>query len=351
MKRANGTGSVVKLSGNRRKPWAVKVSARNQYGQVIQKNLSYHEKAAEAQAALEEYNRNLAAGTAPAVDKLSMTVGQIYDTWSAREYPKAGKSSIAAHTSAWKKRVSRYSSNKMRDMTIDHWQAILDEDEKNGLSQSLINNDVILIRALSKFSLKRDIIAKDYSQFLEIPTVSAKVEKGAFSEEQIEQLSKMAGDGVPWADTVLMLCYTGWRISEFLELKEESFHEENDGYLIGGKKTASGTNRIVPVHQKIRPYLMNWISKGGETIICKSNGMSISAAQYRDYFNVIVENLGIPQATPHWCRHTFATRLHRAKADPLTIKWLMGHSTASDITAHYTHETISELVAAISLLA
>lgn len=50
MKRANGTGSIVKLSGTRRRPYAVKVSGRNSYGHVIRKILSTHEKAAEAQA-------------------------------------------------------------------------------------------------------------------------------------------------------------------------------------------------------------------------------------------------------------------------------------------------------------
>lgn len=65
MKRANGTGSVVKLSGSRRRPWAVKVSGRNKYGHVIQRIVSYHEKASEAQFALDEYNRAKASGLAP----------------------------------------------------------------------------------------------------------------------------------------------------------------------------------------------------------------------------------------------------------------------------------------------
>lgn len=86
MKRANGTGSVVKLSGNCRRPWAVKVSGRNEYGHVIQKIVSYHEKAAEAQLALEEYNKARASGTAPAVGKLSFTVADVFGAWKVRFY-------------------------------------------------------------------------------------------------------------------------------------------------------------------------------------------------------------------------------------------------------------------------
>mgnify|MGYP001152927655 FL=1 len=53
MRRANGTGSVVKLSGNRRRPYLVKISARDKDGYVRQVALSYHAKLQEAQEALE----------------------------------------------------------------------------------------------------------------------------------------------------------------------------------------------------------------------------------------------------------------------------------------------------------
>lgn len=100
MKRANGTGSVVKLSGNRRRPWAVKVSGRNKYGHVIQRIVSYHEKAVDAQLALEEYNRSKLSGAAPSVDKLALTVADVFEAWSAREYRKLKPASISSHNAA-----------------------------------------------------------------------------------------------------------------------------------------------------------------------------------------------------------------------------------------------------------
>lgn len=351
MKRANGTGSIVKLPGNRRRPYAVKVSGRDQYGFVVQKVLSYHAKAAEAQYALEEYLKAQMAGKAPVVDKLDITVEEVFAAWSAREYRKLKPASIASHNAAWNKRVSRYASRKMRSMTLDEWQSILDEDEDNGLSQSSINNDAILIKALYAYSMERDIVGKDYSKYLDIPSVGAKRPRNALSDIQVAQLSKMAAEGIPWADTVLMLCYTGFRVSEFLSLTRFSYHPEDGGYLQGGIKTAAGKNRIVPVHPKIRPYLFAWMKKDGDTIICDDEGKAIPGTRYRGYFQVLMEQIGATDATPHWCRHTFATRLHNASADPLTVKWLLGHSTQSDITAHYTHETISILKGAIRLLA
>ena len=351
MKRANGTGSIVKLSGNRRRPYAVKVSSRDRYGRVMQKILSYHERAADAQAALDFYQQSLAAGTAPAVDKLDLTVGDVFEGWKEREYRKLKKQSIVSHNAAWNKRVSRFAGRKMRSMTLDDWQALLDEDEDGGLSQSTINNDAFLIKALCSYSMERDIIGKDYSKYLDIPSVGAKKQRDALNDIQIAQLEKLAAEGFPWADTALMLCYTGFRVSEFLQLTRFSYHPEDGGYLQGGLKTDAGRNRIVPVHPKIRPYLAHWLEKNGDTIICRDDGTAIYSKLYREYFKTVMEQIGAPDATPHWCRHTFATRLHTAKADPLATKWLMGHSTQNDITAHYTHETIGVLKEAISLLA
>lgn len=350
MRRANGTGSVTKLQGNRRRPYVAKVSQRDRYGFVVQKNLGYYEKASDAQQALEEYNRAKEAGTAPAVDKLSLTVGQVFEGWKEREYRKLKPASIRSHNAAWNKRVSRFSGWKIREVGLDDWQSILDEDEDAGRSQSTINNDAMLMKALCAYAMERDIIGKDYTKYLDIPSVGAKKARDALNDLQLNRLKELAGSGFLWADTALMLCYTGFRVSEFLALTRFSYNAK-EGYLQGGLKTEAGKNRIVPVHPTIAPYLRAWLAKGGERIICDESGGEISTHVYRAEFAKVAAEIGAPGATPHWCRHTFATLLHNAGADPMTTKWLLGHSTSADITAHYTHQTIKVLRDAIGLIA
>ena len=350
MRRANGTGSVTKLPGNRRRPYVVEVSQRDRYGFVVQKNLGYYEKAAEAQQALEEYNLARKAGAAPAADKLSLTVGQVFEGWKEREYRKLKPASIASHNAAWNKRVSRFAGRKIRDLGLDDWQSLLDEDEDAGLSQSSINNDALLMKALCAYAMERDIIGKDYTKYLDIPSVGAKKKRDALNDMQLARLKELAQGGFPWADTALMLCYTGFRVSEFLSLTRFSYNVKED-YLQGGLKTDAGKNRIVPVHPVIAPYLRRWLDRGGERIICGEDGGPVSSQVYREKFSRVAEEIGVPEVTPHWCRHTFATLLHKAGADPMTAKWLLGHSTSADITAHYTHQTVGILQEAIRLLA
>lgn len=336
MKRANGSGSIVRLSGNRRKPYAVRISGKDKFGQVSQKTLAYYATAAQAQLALDKYNQDKERGIVAAVDTMDMTVGAIYTAWSERTYSKAGKSSIAVHKAAWK-RVGKYAACKMRQVTVDMWQALLDEDEAAGLSQSSINADAAIINALISYAYRRDILTKNIYEYIEIPRVGAKYEKGALTEPQIAALKDKAAAGDIGARCALMLSYTGFRANEFLNLSVDSYHADGD-YLQGGLKTRAGKDRLVPIHRVIKPYVEEWISSKRPT--------------YGKFLREVSDTLagvGAEGGTPHWCRHTFATRLHNAGVDDTTRKWLLGHTT-SDITERYTHAGLAILRQAIDRL-
>ena len=327
----------------------MRIPYRDKRGRVHQKYLSYHASPREAQDALDAYNATLAAGQAPAPDKLSTTLQQAYNAWSERKYARAGKASVMSYTASWG-RLSALGGMKMRDISVDHLQRIIDQDEQAGLSKSSIGNDKMLMKALFSWAMERDIIGKDYSAFVKLPHVDAKYEKGAFDDLQMKKIEQLAAESFPWADTVLMLCYTGFRISEFLELTRFSYNADED-YFQGGIKTAAGKNRIVPVHPKIRPYLNVWLAKGGQTIICRDDGSPVPAAWYRQCaFAQVMEQVGVSAATPHWCRHTFSTRLHASGVPELEQKRLLGHAN-KDVTEHYTHTDITQLREAIKKLA
>ncbi len=343
MKRANGTGSIIDLGPNRRRRYAVRVSYQERPGLWKQRYLSYHRTAREAQEALEAHLR---AGTQPAA--LATTWGDVYAQWAEKKYRRANPASIASYRASWG-RLRALEGREMCRVTIDDLQRIIDQDEAARLSQSSINNDKLLMKALFKHAMERDIVVKDYSAFVEMPNVGTKQERGAFSDLQMQHLEELVRQGFPWADTVLMLCYTGFRISEFLGLTRASYHPEQGGYLQGGLKTDAGRDRIVPVHPKISPYLATWLAREGDTIICNEHGKKLNADRYRKLFSEVAAALGIPQATPHWCRHTAASRMKMAGMDELAIRRILGHAN-KDITEHYTHVDIGFLAAEIQKL-
>lgn len=330
MKRANGTGSIVKLGGNRRKPWAVRVPARNERGRVRQHYLSYHAKAADAQAALDEWCRT---HQAPEESAANWTLQQVYDAWSATHFPKIGKKAVSGYTADWRY-LEHLKNRKMRLITLDQWQSCIDGALQAGLAVSSTEKVRGLIRALDGYAMQRDITIKEYSQYTTLPKKAAKIEKDRLSDLQLAKLNKLVASGEPWADTVLILCYTGFRIAELLQLRPCDYDAEH-GYVVGGLKTEAGRNRVVPIHPRVKPYFLAWVGKGGETIICKRNGTHISYQTYLNKFKRIMGEIGADNATPHWCRYTFMSRLHEAGADNLAIKRMAGHKEGN-VTEHYT---------------
>ena len=88
MKNPNGYGSVVRLSGNRRKPWcARKTTGWTEKGYPIYKSIGYFTDREEAMIALAQYNRNPYD-----IDLSKITLKELFEKWSARDFPKMKKS-------------------------------------------------------------------------------------------------------------------------------------------------------------------------------------------------------------------------------------------------------------------
>ena len=184
---------------------------------------------------------------------------------------------------------------------------------------------------------------KNYASFITLPK-TIKIKKDCFTELELSKIEKAA---VPYADVILMMCYTGFRVSEFLELTPFSYSRENNA-LTGGKKTEAGKNRVVPVHPKIERILLGWLARGGQTIVTDDNGDPMTAEQFRQkYYYPALTTMGIRRLTPHATRHTFATRLSAGGARMEDIQALAGHEKYDETANTYIHQNIDTLRTAI----
>ena len=59
-----------------------------------------------------------------------------------------------------------------------------------------------------------------------------------------------------YIDVLLYQCYSGWRPQEIGLLKLENVNLQK-GEIIGGMKTNAGTNRVVPIHPKVKNIVVN----------------------------------------------------------------------------------------------
>ncbi len=337
------------MSGSRRKPYAVRVPARDKHGRVIQKYLSYHATQKEALEALDVYRYQFSIQQAPKPDDLGQTLADAWEGWKrkVRFDTRMSANTRKTYQTTWNA-LAELHGLKMREIGTDQWQGMIDRMEAAGKSKTAVNHAYLIMRNLSRYALERDWIPKDYTQFVSVPKVEEKVKKGALTEEQIASLAQMAAQGDQDAASLLVLCYTGFRASEFLALSPASY-DKKSGILTGGGKTAAGKERIVPVHPAIKTYIDAWYESQNERLCAKSNGKPLGYAAYREHVVRVMNAIGCPEATAHWCRHTMATRLKQAGVDTTITKLILGHSTG-DITERYTHISVEQLREAILML-
>ena len=331
----NGYGSVTKLKGNRSKPWIIKVTQYDADGNGRQVPLDYAATEEEANIILAQYNDNPWN-----IDRNKVTLIELYQRWTKIKLPKLGKSSQGSLKAAFK-HCQKYYGMKYRNIRAYQMQDCIDNC---GLSYSTQSQIKTLWGHLDNFAFECDIINKMYSQLISSPPIPD-TNRTPFTTEQVDTLWRIKDD--PWVNTVLIYIYTGFRLQELLGMKIEQVNITN-WYFEGGIKTAAGKGRIVPIHDRIRPFVKALVDEGNKYLFTYQ-GKKFSQANYYKCWGEVMEKIGADK-TPHEARHTFETNLDNAKGNRKCIDMLMGHKSKDVGNRVYNHKTIEQLRETVALL-
>lgn len=383
MKNPNGYGCIKKLSGNRRKPWALYVTtgyaltnpvpkiddlreflteetfrivseeieaARRQQtptGRQVQKAVGYYVTRQEAMIAQAEYNKNPYD-----LDARKITFGEIYNILFEKKFSQMAKSAKNTYVYAFKK-CDRIAKMRMCDIKKAHMQDVIDQyaDKSKGTQNGII----ILCHAIYEFCLDNEIVEKDYSDGLKITSVAKEKAKTPFSREEIKKIwrsidwtsepNKGCLSGISLVDTILVQIYTGIRISELLSLKKEDLHLNERWIDLHGTKTDAAV-RIVPIHKQILPLLEKRFSAAsdGEFLFRDNKGKQIKYPLYLyNFFEPFMEHMGMNHS-PHECRHTFISIAAGCNLNQSLMKKIVGHATQDITEKVYTHAYIEDLL-------
>lgn len=342
----NGYGTVCKLSGNRYKPYAAYTPYIIVKGQRKRITLGYFATPIEAQNALSDFNREHST-------KIDYTLKELYEEWNKKAYRSLSKSTIDNYKASWSKLSPLY-ERKVRNIRSGDFQIIIDNNSE--LSHSSLHKIKVLSGLLEKYAMQYDIIPKNYASFIILPT-EEKIEKLPFTDNEIKTLIKSAKTDFG-SQLIVCMIFSGWRVSEFLQLRTQDF-DRNNFAMVGGNKTENGKGRIVPVHPLIKPYISKFLERDTTFLITRKNPKTgefepITSNYFRNYiFSPTLSKLGIENKyTPHSTRHTFATLCHRCGVDPVIYRKLLGHSQATGgITEQvYIHPDFKMLKKSIELL-
>ena len=361
-RRPNGSGTVVKLSGRRRKPFCAKVTLdeRNPVnGEKKRLVIGTFETYQEALNALSLYsltkNNTISKKEAMEIDpevyqkvqeKMSKKVPTFLDIYYILD--KDDFSLLSPHTQnnmhGAIKHLKKLHYLKIDQITLKMIQDVFDEDGSNHGTQ--VHMKTICTKVF-RYAVVNQYISRDddYTSYIRVAKYEESDMHRPYTINEILALKKA---GTPEAHIMLIFIYTGVRINEMLNISRDNIHIDekcdDDGterlisYMITGSKTKAGKNRIVPIHDDIKQYVIDELLKPEKRLVDVS---------YPNFTNrtvlIKVNKLLDTHHTMHDTRKTFATLCQMNNLNVYIRKKVLGHRM-NDITFDvYTNESKNRL--------
>ena len=313
----NGFGQISEIKNrNLRRPYRAMVSVGTKAnGRPDSKILGYYETYNKAYEALMEYNRN------PYDFDENITMAELFDRWF-KEYKEEGLH-ITTYTTmrrCWEFCSSIYTL-PVKDLKIRHIRYCIDEgfvvekgvmkypsDQQRCRIKSMFNQ-------LLDYAVNNELIQSNPARAMTLPknirnAPNHNIHHEALSDSELVELSIAEFE---LKDLIIIQCYTGLRPRELLSLRPENINLE-EGYIIGGMKTEAGRDRLIPIHDCIKPLL----------------------AKRKGFENITYDRLNKAYTSfhghkPHDGRKTFITLAKKYNVDEYAIKYIVGHKI-SDLT-------------------
>ena len=248
--------------------------------------------------------------------------------WKFQEGEKKLSKQSEVSTQAAYKNCAALHGKIFRDLRLKDLQECVNDCPLKKASVELM---ISLLKQMYRYAMIYDLCDRNYTEGLRMPDKEDDEHGEPFTDQDLRILWRQQDD--PTAEMILIMVYSGFRISAYLDLEVNL----KDWYFKGGVKTAAGKDRIVPIHTAIRPLVERRMEKYGRLLPC-------SKTAFRDRMKKKLSKLGILPHTPHDCRHTFSALCERYRVNDNDRKRLLGHSFGSDITnSIYGHRTLEEL--------
>lgn len=240
MKLPNGFGSIVKLSGNRRKPYAVR-----RHG----KYLAYFATHDEALIYLADVNKQ------PDIVGSELTFAEIYRLEMAEHAAKISPKTVNGYKSAYQHCKALWPM-KIKDIKVSDLQAVIAGCGTGQPTQKKVRQ---IMHNVYRYAVKYQLISAsaDLSGYVDIDKLKRKYKKVPFNTRQLNRVKQIADSHdvlAPWAKCIVMMCYCGTRPSEFLAVTKADVKLKSRYFIVRDSKTEAGRNRMVPISRKVIGY-------------------------------------------------------------------------------------------------
>lgn len=275
----------------------------------------------------------------PEIKKL--TFSEVYEQFFDWKYNNPNKKQLSkasrANTIVAYKNCKNLHDREFTSIKVSDLQDVIDSCKLKHSSLELIKS---LFNQLYKYAISHEICSDNKAILTTIEKEEDDEHGVPFTIEQIRKFWKHSDNEE--IQFILIMCYSGFRISEFREIEVDL----KKGYFHGGIKTKTSKIRYVPIHPAIYDFVKARIEKYHSLLACASSTYRIG------HFYPALEKLkmvGDPKHTPHDCRHTFSMLCQKYKISDTDRKIMLGHSFGNDVTnAVYGHRDVEDLKVELS---
>lgn len=263
------------------------------------------------------------------VDRFGDILNRWYDDKYERPEIRTYSEATKANVRKGMKKLEPIYNYAMDGLRLDDLQKVIDQIE----SPTMQDQARSVLHGVYEWALQREIVEKDYSKALRI--VAHDKKHGApFTPDEIRFLWENQKD--PYAEMLLIMIYSGFRMSAYMELEVDL----KTSIFRGGVKTAAGKNRIVPIHSAILPLVKRRLRRDHALVNRKS------AHSFGQDLSEWCRKNGMDH-TPHHTRHTFSALCEKYRVNENDRKRLLGHAFQDITNSVYGHRDIEDLRAEI----
>lgn len=365
-RRPNNAGTVVKLSGKRRKPYCARVSSNEcdvWTGKKKQVVIGTFETELEALNALSLYHltnkKALSEKEANSLepdlyeqvkkrrDEYIPTFKGIFDILDKEEFSKLSLSAYNGYKS-WIKHFKPIYGKKINMISLQDLQLIFDSDKSGQgtkIHMKVLSTKIFKYAVIHKYINRDD----DYTEYISCGKDEDSKKHYAFSYDEIQCLRE---ENTDMAKIVLIYIYSGLRANELLNIDRNDIHideicnddgiERKVSYFYTGSKTQAGKNRVVPIHDSIKDYVIELLLCENKRLIDRSY-VSFNNICFLEYLT----NLNMKH-TIHDTRVTFTTLCQLNNVDVFSRKRILGHKMKDITFDTYTDTVINKLFVEIN---
>lgn len=315
-KRANGTGTISKLPGNRARPWMARKS------DVF---IGTYKTRGEAQKAIDSLSN------VDVTDLFNMTFKEVYEAMlpELRDVTPEHLSNLRGRYRS----CSALHDKTYRKIRRSEFMAEIIRLEEEGKSKSTVQKTMQLFNHMEAWAIGEGIIQA--SRVEKLTTIAKqKSVKRILTDQEIEKIKKSNNRA---AQIVLIILGAGCRTNEIFKVKTEDCFED---YFIGGSKTRAGERRTIMIsevglasYQKLRN---DAISNRCEYLIKAYSGNTNQRNFVKRDLSDLFTELNITGVTLHDLRHTMVTQALESGVDHVALTQMIGH-TDIETTKIYTH--------------